>query len=282
MTHPEYRHPGVLMQQKTAPSAAETYEDFLVPSLFAPWASVLLERARPQPGERVLDLACGTGVVARQLAPAVGRAGRIVGVDVNPDMLAVARSLPQPADVEIEWQQADAAQLTMPPESFDLVVCQQGLQFFPDRVAAARQMHRVLNDGGRAVIAVWQDLDRHAVLSALFMAESRHLELPLERLATPFSLSGRDELRLILDRAGFRDIAVEPITMDVRFPSADRWLELTIRAGAAVIPDLPHDEETLGALLQTVRRDAGETLGRYRDGEGITFPMHANLAVAYR
>jgi ubiquinone/menaquinone biosynthesis C-methylase UbiE len=268
--------------QQTRQNPAETYESFLVPNLFAPWSKVLIERARPRTGERVLDLACGTGIIARQIAPIVGSAGRVVGIDISPDMLAVARSLPAPSGAEVEWVQGNASELDFPPESFDLVVCQQGLQFFPDRAAAAKRVHRVLNDGGRAVIAVWQELGRHEVLEALFTAESRHLQLPLEQVATPFSLAGDAELRALLESAGFRDISVEPVSMDVRFPSAERWLELTVRAGAAVIPELAQDETSMSALLQTVQHDVGDAVNRYRDGEALSFPMFANVAVAYR
>jgi SAM-dependent methyltransferase len=267
------------MQEQQPSSPARTYEEFFGPSIFTPWSRVLLERAAPRPGERVLDLACGTGIVTRQVAPMVGPSGSVVGLDVSPDMLEVARSIPVEG-APVEWREGNASELDLPAGSFDLVLCQQGLQFFPDRAAAARGIHRVLKDGGRAVIAVWQSLDRHAVLEAIFTAESRHLQLPVEQVATPFSLADSDQLRRVLEGAGFGGVEIEEVSLDLTFPSPDRYIELTTRAGAAVIPELAQDGEALASLLASVQRDAGEIVQKHRQGDTLTFPMHAHVAVA--
>lgn len=124
---------------------------------------MLLEYAAPQPGERALDLACGTGSVARHVAPLVGAEGKVVALDINPEMLAVGRALPAPEGATIEWQEGNAIALALPDGSFDLVLCQQGLQFFSDRAASLREMRRVLTDGERVVLSVWQALQRHPV-----------------------------------------------------------------------------------------------------------------------
>lgn len=263
-----------------ASNPAESYHNFLGPALFAPWAKLLIERAAPRPGERVLDLACGTGIVTRQVAPLVGTAGKVVGVDINPDMLAVARSGPEVPGASIEWVQGDACKLDLPAGSFDLVLCQQGFQFFPDGVGAARCVRNALAPGGRAVIAVWQSLDRHEVMKALFTAEARHLEVPLEQVAIPFSLADEAELRGTLVQAGFSDVSIEAAELDARFPSADKWVEMTVRAGAAVIPALAHDGDALAGLLQSVRRDSDPVVDRYREGAGVKFPMFSHIAVA--
>lgn len=263
-----------------ASNPAESYHNFLGPALFAPWAKLLIDRAAPRPGERVLDLACGTGIVTRQVAPLVGREGKVVGVDINPDMLAVARSGPAAPGAEIEWIQGDACKLDLPAASFDLVLCQQGFQFFPDRVAAARCARNALAPGGRAVIAVWQSLDRHEVMKALFTAEARHLQVPLEKVAIPFSLAEEAELRGVLEQAGFSEVTIEAAALDARFPSADQWVEMTVRAGAAVIPALAHDGDALLGLLQSVRRESDPVVDRYREGAGVRFPMFSHIAVA--
>jgi ubiquinone/menaquinone biosynthesis C-methylase UbiE len=164
------------MPVETTPTTpAEMYERFFVPAMFAPWARVLLEYAAPQPGERVLDLACGTGVVARHVAPRIGATGRLIALDLRPGMLAVARSLPAPSGAAIEWREGDAVALDLPADSFDLVVCQQGLQFFSDRAAAVREMQRVLAPGGRLALNIWQGLERQPVFEAFAEAEVRHL-----------------------------------------------------------------------------------------------------------
>src|SRR5438552_1035927 len=144
----------ITTEQKN-PSPAEIFESYFVPAIFAPWARVLLEYAAPRPGDRVLDLACATGIVARQVAPVVGPSGRVVALDINPGMLAVGASLPAPEGAAIEWRQGDAVALDLPTGAFDLVLCQQGLQFFSDRAAAVREMKRVLADGGRVVLSLW-------------------------------------------------------------------------------------------------------------------------------
>lgn len=149
------------------PNPAETYERSIVPYLFRPWAQVLLDRASVQPGERVLDVACGTGIVAREAAKIVGSAGQAVGVDVNPAMLAVAQEAAAGEGISVEWRESDASDLPFSDESFDAVFCQQGLQFFPQRDSATRKMHRVLVPGGRALVSVWRDLELHPFFAAL-------------------------------------------------------------------------------------------------------------------
>ncbi len=129
--------------------SAEAYERYLVPAIFEPFARVLVALAAPAAGERVLDAACGTGVVARYAAP---RAGHVVGADVNAGMLAVAaRIAPQ-----LEWVQADIAALPFEDDTFDLVLCQQALQFVPDHAAALAELQRVLAPGGRILVSVWR------------------------------------------------------------------------------------------------------------------------------
>jgi SAM-dependent methyltransferase len=134
-------------------SAAETYERYMVPAIFGPWAEDLLALAMPTPGERVLDVACGTGVVARLVAQRVAPTGTVVGFDLNPGMLAVARTLPLPQGAKIEWREGNVSAMPFPDASFDLTLCQQGLQFFPDRSAALREMRRVLAPRGRLALA---------------------------------------------------------------------------------------------------------------------------------
>lgn len=137
-----------LEQFQVSGNAAEHYERYIVPTIFIPWSTDLLERAALQPGERVLDVACGTGVVARHAAQQVGSDGTVTGLDLNPVMLEVARTQAASSDAVVEWHQGDAGALPFDDAAFDVVLCQQGLQFFPDKVKALREMHRVLVPGG--------------------------------------------------------------------------------------------------------------------------------------
>jgi ubiquinone/menaquinone biosynthesis C-methylase UbiE len=119
-------------------SAPELYERYLVPAIARLWAADLVERAAPKSGERVLDIACGTGIVARFAAATMG-IGHIVGLDINEGMLAVARSRSAGSGPHIEWREASALDLPFPDNSFDLILCQLGLQFFPDQPRALRE-----------------------------------------------------------------------------------------------------------------------------------------------
>ena len=129
-------------------TAAELYERYLVPSITSLWANDLVSRANPRTGERVLDVACGTGIVARTVSERMS-AGRVVGLDINGGMLAVARSTSTQSPVSVEWMEASALKLPFPAHAFDLVLCQLGLQFFPDPSVALKEMLRVLAPDGR-------------------------------------------------------------------------------------------------------------------------------------
>src|SRR5690349_10875761 len=133
-------------QWQVAGSAPEVYERELVPAVFGAWAPILVDLARPRLGERVVDIACGTGIIARVAAVKVGPTGAVAGIDLNPGMLAVARSLKTTNDAaSVQWHEASADRLPLSDGSFDIAYCQLGLQFFADRPAALREMRRVLS-----------------------------------------------------------------------------------------------------------------------------------------
>jgi ubiquinone/menaquinone biosynthesis C-methylase UbiE len=150
-------------------SAPELYERYLVPAITSVWAADLIGRVSPKAGEAALDVACGTGAVTRLAALQMGN-GRVVGLDFNPGMLAVARSVPN-AGAPIEWVEGSALRLPFDDNSFDLVLCQLGLEFFPDRPLALREMKRVLRPLGRAALSVYSSIERtpaaHAFVTAL-------------------------------------------------------------------------------------------------------------------
>ena len=147
-------------------SAPELYERYMVPAVARLWAADLVERAAPKSGERVLDVACGTGIVARLAAAAMGM-GHVVGLDINQGMLAVARSRSAGPGLHIEWHEASALDLPFPDTSFDLILCQLGLQFFPDQPRALHEMIRVLVPNGRLALSVFTAIERTPVTNAL-------------------------------------------------------------------------------------------------------------------
>lgn len=196
-----------------AKSAAQNYERFFVPAVGRPVATLLVADAKLQPGERVLDVACGTGVVARLASEQVGAGGSVAGVDPNPAMLAVARNS-APAGTEITWHQAPAEQMPVADESVDVVLCGQGLQFFGDRAAALGEMHRVLVDGGRFAANVPGPIPPplHAMADLL----NRHVgPEPAGFVGKVFSLHDEDELRELAEAGGFANVEVTATVVPV-------------------------------------------------------------------
>jgi ubiquinone/menaquinone biosynthesis C-methylase UbiE len=198
-------------------NAAELYERYAVPYILGPWAPGLIEAAAIQPGERMLDLACGTGVVTRLTAAKVGITGHVTGLDLNAGMLAVARSLPHPPGAAIQWVQGSAVAMEFADASFDVVVCQRRFQFFPDQPAALREMRRVLAPGGRVCISVWKSAGPYNI--AVGDALQKHVDAAAaDRYRTSRAVPRADTLRKLLEEAGFREVQVLASEMTTRFP----------------------------------------------------------------
>jgi SAM-dependent methyltransferase len=178
-------------QWQVTAEAAELYERYPARYILGPWAPLLVDAAALARGERVLDVACGTGLVARIAAQRVGPAGRVVGVDLNPGMIAVARSLPAPIATPIEWLERSALDLRLPDASFDAVLCQQGLQFFPDKLVALGQMRRVLVHGGRLALSVWTGIGPYTAPSAKRSRDTSAARQPRSFAPRERSLPGR-------------------------------------------------------------------------------------------
>jgi ubiquinone/menaquinone biosynthesis C-methylase UbiE len=196
---------------------AENYQRFFVPSIGAPLAEDLIEAAGLRPGDRVLDVACGTGAVTRLAAEHVGASGAIAGLDVNPGMLAVARSQ-MPPDVTIGWYEASAESMPLPDEGFDVVLCQLGLQFVPNKLAALREMRRMLTAGGRALISVPGPMP--PMFAIMADALGRHVGPDAASFAAlVFSMHDVGELADLMRGAGFRDVQVEAKPKTLRVPA---------------------------------------------------------------
>jgi SAM-dependent methyltransferase len=200
---------------------------------------------------------------------------------MNPAMLAVARAQPAPAGAAIRWQEGNAMALPFPDDTFDVVLCQHGLQFVPDRAGAVREMRRVVVPGGRALVIVLQALARHPVFEALMESVARHLALPVSAVMTPFALCNADELRSFFTAAGFAKVDILPESTTVRFPEPERFVSLAVTSSAAAVPAFAQLEAPArAALLETVRGEVEPTIRKYRDADAVTFPMFAYIAVA--
>ncbi len=262
-------------------SPARFYEDYLVPSLFRPFAEELIERAAPQPGERVLDVACGTGIVARLAARRMGAGARIVGLDLSPAMLEVASEVVAGEDAQFEWVAGDAQALPFPDESFDLVLCQQGLQPLPDRVAALREMRRVLAPGGRLLTSTWTAIEHHPVDKMMAESVERHLGAPA--FHAPFSLGDHDLLRELFREAGFGEVELEVVVRELRFPSADEYVERIVIGGIAAIPGFQNlDVETGERLIAAICADIAPTVAQYTVDGALVMPWASTTIASAR
>jgi ubiquinone/menaquinone biosynthesis C-methylase UbiE len=256
--------------------AAEIYQRELVPAVFGPWGPRVVELAALRRGLRVLDVACGTGVVARLAAEAVDVEGRVAALDLNPAMLAVASELPAVDSAPIEWVEGDAQALPFAEASFDVVCCQLGLQFFPDRERALREMKRVLVPGGRAVVMAWREIDRAPGFAVLAAALGRTISADAEALMrAPFALSDAGELSRLIKSAGFSDCAIRAETGNVRFPSAAMFVRSYIGGSplAAILATAP--APAYGQLVEEVERALDPLIGR----GSLCFPIEAHLAL---
>jgi ubiquinone/menaquinone biosynthesis C-methylase UbiE len=269
-----------MAETQHAPPVAAAFDAFLVPPMFLPWAEELVRRADPQPGERVLDVACGSGAVTLLLRPLVGAAGSVVGLDVSADMLGLARAKAAAAGLDVEWHEASALELPFGAGSFGLVLCQQGLQFFPDRGRGAAEMRRMLVLGGRAAVACWRALDAQPIFRALFPAVERHLGVPLVNRPT-YSLGRAGELRALLEGAGFRRVEVEAVSKTVRFPDPGRWAATWLGVSQDAQDALARlDRAERERLVARVSADVGPVIREHTDGGMLAMPTHTYIAMA--
>ena len=240
-------------------SAAEIYEEFFVPALFQQWAPIVADAAGIKAGHRVLDVACGTGVLAREAAGRVAAGGSITGLDRNEGMLAMARRI-APA---VEWKAGHAEQLPFPDAGFDAVVSQFGLMFFDDRAQALREMRRVLKPGGRLAVAVWDRLENSPGYAAMAgLLERLFGRRIASELHAPFALGDPETLRALFAEAGLSDAKVARHAGTARFPSIEAWVRTDVKGWT--LADLIDDDQY--ALLL---REAAVALRRYAKVDGI-------------
>ncbi len=252
-------------------SAAEIYDEFFLPALFAAWPPRVLDAADLEPGARVADVACGTGVLTLEAARAVSPGGTAVGVDLNPGMLAVARRKAP----DLDWREAPAEALPFGPAELDAVLSQFGLMFFRDRRAAIREMWRVLRPGGRLVVAVWASLEETpGYLAATRLLERLFGKEIAELLRAPYSLGDPRGLEALLRDAGVAQPRVSRVPGEARFPSLRDWMRTDVR-GWTLADKL--DDDQFEALVQ----GAEDELGRFVTAEGaVRFDHPALIATA--
>jgi ubiquinone/menaquinone biosynthesis C-methylase UbiE len=260
---------------------AEVYDSWFVPVLFAPVAERMVAGTSLPPQTRVLDIACGTGIVARTVAARLHGQGQITGLDLNPAMLRVARRVSDASGLAIDWVQGDAQALPFPDATFDLVFCQQGIQFFPDRAAAVAEMHRVLAPGGEAAVACWRGLARNLFFAHL--AQAVQQQVGSDALAMPFALDDPLELAGLLQQAGFQDVSVEPIAFTAIYAEPDRFVEMQMTASAAGIRALQGmSASELTAVIEAIRAEMAEPVRNATVDGQLHVPVQGMLARGLR
>lgn len=265
-------------------SPARIYDECFVPALFRPCAEVVVRVAGLEPGQRLLDLACGTGIVARVAAPLLGPRGSVVALDLRPGMLEVARSHAPPPGAPIEWRQGDAVALDLPDACFERVLCQQGLQFFEDRAAALAQIRRVLVPGGRLVLAAWQGPEAHEFFRAMAEIELRHLTsigATADDVDRPFSLGDGTLLVHAVESAGFSQVSLTAEAFEANFP-ADGLVRTLGFGYSAVVPEFASDPERYESFVSAVERECSSLVERHRRGDRVVIPMRTHIVTAVR
>lgn len=255
---------------------AVNYEKFFVPAIGAPLATDLVRRAALRRGERVLDVACGTGVVARFASQEIGADGTVIGLDVNPSMLAVARST-TPSEVAIVWHQASAEVMPFPDASFDVVLCQMGLQFMPDKHAALREMRRVLVPGGRLVLNMPGPAPR--IFAVMEEALGSHIGAEAAGFVSKvFSLNDSVEIQNLVNGADFHDVSVQDEIKSLRLPAPEEffWQYVQSTPLAATVAHL--DSERRALLEREFAANAQEFV---KDG-GMILKVRIAVAAAHK
>lgn len=245
--------------------------------ILGPWATGLVEAADIQPDENVLDVACGTGLVTRTAAAKLGPQGRITGLDLNEGMLEVARNLATTGAAQPTWIRNSALDMELPDGGFDVVLCQQGLQFFPDQQQALLETHRVLHDRGRACFSIWAGKGAYNIVLADAIAAYIN-EGAAEQYLKPREVPDIDTLKALFTGAGFRQVNVTHMEMQVRLPEIETFI-IAHLLGTPMAEAL----EQLSAREQAALASyAAEKLSAYADGLDAVVPDAVNLVLAQK
>lgn len=246
------------------------YENLFVPAVFAHWTRHLVDAAEVKKGSHILDIACGSGVLARHTLSRTGQTGRVVGVDPAPGMLAAAKEL----EPGIEWVLRSAEDLDFADATFDCVLSQFGMMFFQDRQKAAGEMYRVTKPGGALAIAVWNAIEHNPAYGDITAVLDEQASVAAgDVLRLPFSLGDPEDVTKVLAQSGFTDIQVETKIEEGRFPSIRTMVEADIR-GWLPLFDINLGEEKITNIVAK----SNDRLSKYANRSGeVVFPTSAHV-----
>lgn len=259
-------------------NAPLAYDTHIVDVFLQEYSRRLVEVAAIKPGDRVLDVACGTGVVTRLAANKVGSAGQVVGFDLNAGMLTRARASRETA-AAIEWRVGSATDMPFVDATFDCVTCQHGLQFIPDKAAALSEMHRVLADRGRTVISVWRSIEHCPWQAAIADAVERNVgSEQAAQIRSAFSFGDADQLQQVIVAAGFRGVEIRIDRETIRHASIAEYVPGYISATPVAAAVAGLDKKAQAKITADVR----DALAAYRVGDGLAAPIEAHVAIGHR
>ncbi len=256
-------------------SGPEAYERYMVPVHCDALAEDLVERMQIRPGEAVLDVASGTGVVTRSAARRVGTLGRVLGIELNPAMIEVARKAAAFFD-QVEFRAGSALELPVEDRQFDAVLCQQAIMFIPDRELAIREMFRALKPGGRVGLNVFRSLEHIPAFVCLVEALAKHASpSAAEFMRAPFVMESLAQMRALFEQAGFSNIEALIRVGEQRYPSVEHF----VRYETLNIPDPEIQSE---ALQQALTREMELLCQGQVDDRGVIFPVQQFVVTAER
>jgi ubiquinone/menaquinone biosynthesis C-methylase UbiE len=258
-------------------SVPQVYEELLVPRMFTPWAKLLLTEAKVSPGEALLDVACGPGTVALMASEKAGPNGKVTATDISPPMLNIARAKPRsPNGAPIEYVESPANPLKVADDSFDVTVCQQGLQFFPEKVEALREMARATRPRGRIVVAVWGSLEQCVLWGEIYASLQETIPSQVaDLMKTPFSLNDPRELKALAEEAGLKNIEVKTCSLPLVF---EQGVDQAIRVLDAT-PLAPQIAELSSEEHETLADSLRSRLKRFLNGEVCRGNQVSNIMI---
>ena len=255
----------------------EAYEKYIVPAFSGAWAADIVERANLSPGSSVLDLGCGTGIVSRSAYTSMGGDVRITGVDINDVVLKKAIEISGENGSAIKWQRGAADSLPFADAEFDVAVCQQGLQYFPDRPRALTEVHRVLAPKGRGIFSVWRPLAYSPFYHALHRALGQYVNNEAaSTLFSAYTLGDAEELRQLFVSAGFNTVEISIVIKQMHYPDLSDFLF----GGVSASPFATDIFQLKASKRREMYQSIYGAVSEYMDDHGLAAPMESYIVSA--